>query len=97
MDKQQALDVLHAHRAEIIRRFGVKQLALFGSTARGEARPDSDVDVLVDFREGATLRGYMGLKFYLEELLNQPVDLVTQQALRKELRPYVEKEAINVT
>jgi hypothetical protein len=97
MEKQQALAVLHTHRAEIVQRFGVRHLALFGSTARGDARPDSDVDVLVDFSEGATLRGYMGLKFYLEAVLNQAVDLVTQQALRKELRPRIEKEAIDVT
>jgi predicted nucleotidyltransferase len=54
------------------------------------------VDVVVEFEGPATFAAYMDLKFYLEDLLGRPVDLVTDKALRKELRPYVEKEMIRV-
>lgn len=90
------LEVLAERRQEITTRFGVKRVALFGSAARDELGASSDVDVLVEFDGPATFDGYMDLKFYLEDLLGRPVDLVTDKALRKELRPYIEKEMIRV-
>ena len=96
MNKQQALALLLQHRDEIAWRFAVKHLALFGSTARGEAREDSDVDVLVDFEGPATFDGYMGLKFYLEELLGKEVDLVTESGLKPRARPHVKRDLIRV-
>ena len=96
MDKGQILDLLNTHKPEIGRRFGVRDLALFGSTARGEATGKSDIDILVRFDGPATSARYFGLQFYLEDLLGRPVDLVTDKALRPELRPYVEREAIHV-
>jgi len=77
-------------------RFGVTTLALFGSTARDTARNDSDIDVLVGFDGPATSARYFGVQFYLEDLFGCPVDLVTEKALRKELRPYIDKEAVRV-
>jgi predicted nucleotidyltransferase len=82
--------------AEAIGQFGVRSLSLFGSVARNEAGEGSDVDVLVDFEGEATFDRYMGLKFFLEDLLGRKVDLVTQKALRNELRPSVELEAVRV-
>lgn len=96
MRLEEILERLRAHRKELAG-FGVKTLALFGSVVRGEARPDSDLDVLVEFEGPATFDRYMGLKFFLEELLGCRVDLVTRKALKPRLRPYVEKEAIYVT
>lgn len=96
MRKHEALQLLAQHKAELVRRFGITELALFGSTARNSARPDSDVDVLVSFDGPATSARYFGVQFYLEDLLGCPVDLVTNKALRPELRPYIEKEAIHV-
>ena len=96
MDKGQVLDLLNMHKPEIERRFGVRDLALFGSTARGEATGKSDIDILVRFDGPATSARYFGLQFYLEDLLGRPVDLVTDKALRPELRPYMEREAIHV-
>jgi hypothetical protein len=86
---------LKEHREELTF-FGVKSLALFGSVAQGEARPGSDLDILVEFKGPATFDWYMGLKFFLEELFECPVDLVTHKALKPRLRSYVEKEAIRV-
>lgn len=78
------------------KRFGVSRLALFGSTARDAATADSDVDILVSFDGVATSQRYFGVQFYLEDLLGCAVDLVTEKALRAELRPYIELEAIDV-
>ncbi|MCX7855684.1 MAG: nucleotidyltransferase family protein [Anaerolineae bacterium] len=90
------LQILRGHRAEW-EQLGVKSLALFGSAVRGDLRPDSDVDILVEFDGPATFDRYMELKFRLEALLGRSVDLVTPRALKPRLRPYVEKEAIRVS
>jgi hypothetical protein len=96
MRKEEALKLLSEHKPELVRRFGITDLALFGSTVRDEARPDSDIDVLVNFDGQATSKRYFGVQFYLEDLMGSPVDLVTDKALRPQLRPYIEKELIHV-
>lgn len=96
MNRQEALQALSRIKPELARRFGVVRLALFGSIARNEARPGSDVDVVVSFDGPATSERYFGVQFSLEDVLGCPVDLVTEKALRPELRPYIEKEAVNV-
>ena len=96
MDRDQTLALLAEHKPVLTERFGVRRLALFGSMARGTARPDSDVDVLVGFEQPPTGDQYFGTQFYLEDLLGMPVDLVTETALRERLRPYVERDAIPV-
>ncbi len=92
----ETLKLLQAHKARLARDFGVIDLALFGSAARDDAGPDSDIDILVAFDGPATSRRYFGVQFYLEDLLGLPVDLVTDKALRPELRPVVEKQAVHV-
>ena len=96
MNKQRALELLARSKPELQARFGVTSLALFGSTARDEASSSSDVDILVTFDGPATSKRYFGVQFYLEDLLGCPVDLVTEKALRPELRPYIEQERVNV-
>ena len=96
MSSSKTLALLRAHKAVLAERFGVVELALFGSTARGDAGPGSDVDILVSFDGRTDPDRYFGVQFYIEDLLGQPVDLVTQKALRPELRPYVEAEAVLV-
>lgn len=96
MDRDQTLALLAEHKPVLAQRFGVRRLALFGSMARGTARPDSDVDVLVGFEQPPTAEQLFGAQFYLEDLLGRPVDLVTETALRERLRPYVERDAIPV-
>lgn len=92
----EAVAILSRHRAEMERQFGVVSLALFGSVARDEAGPDSDVDVLVEFRETPGLSEYMRLKWWLEERLGRRVDLVMKGALKDWARPTVEAEAVRV-
>ncbi|MEQ1814315.1 MAG: nucleotidyltransferase family protein [Candidatus Nitrotoga sp.] len=96
MYRDEVLRLLSEHKPELVRRFGITDLALFGSTVRDEARPDSDIDVLVSFDGPATSKRYFGVQFYLEDLLGKPIDLVTDKALRPQLRPYIEASAIHV-
>jgi predicted nucleotidyltransferase len=77
-------------------RFGVRDLAVFGSVARGSATEASDLDVLVDFVGPATFDGFMGLKLFLEDHLGVRVDLVTRAALKPRLRARIEAEARRV-
>ena len=96
MEKEQTIRILSEHLGEIRQRFGVESLALFGSVARDEARPDSDLDVLVTFKRTPGLFGFIELKQYLEQLMSCPVDLVTEKALKKQLKEKILREVINV-
>ena len=96
MNRKQALEILTKLKPELITRYGVTRLALFGSTVRDEAGPGSDVDIVVSFDGPATSKKYFGVQFLLEDELGHPVDLVTEKAMRDELRPFIEREAINV-
>ena len=96
MRRDQALEILSAHADELRREFGVSSLRLFGSVARDEASPGSDVDLLVSFNAAPTFRRFMQLRFRLEELLGGQVDLVTESGLRDRVRPFVEQDAIAV-
>ena len=96
MTRDEVLALLRAHKETLAQRFGVADLVLFGSFARDRAADHSDVDLLVRFDGPATSERYFGTQFDIEDLLGRPVDLVTNSALRQELRPYVEREAIHV-
>lgn len=96
MQREHVLRVLEANISEMKLRFEVQSLRIFGSVARDDATAKSDVDVLVDFGGPPTFDRYMDLKFYLEDLLETRVDLVTESGLRDRVRPYVEKEAVSV-
>ena len=96
MKKLQAIQSLANNKSLLSQRYGVTRLALFGSTARDTATDISDIDILVDFDGIATSQRYFGVQFFLEDLFGCTVDLVTEKALREELRPYIELEAIDV-
>ena len=96
MNRDEILFLLRVHKATLAQRFGVTDLAIFGSIARDQAENDSDIDILIRFDKPTTSKCYFGTQFYLEDLLGRPVDLVTDDALRAELRPYVEREAVRV-
>jgi hypothetical protein len=96
MNRSRVLELLTQSKPTLVARYGVTQLALFGSAARNNARSDSDIDILVSFDGPATSERYFGVQFYLEDLFGCEIDLVTEKALRVELRPFIEKEAIRV-
>jgi predicted nucleotidyltransferase len=95
MQLSDALDILRSHEAEF-RTMGVRSLFIFGSTARNQARPTSDVDLLVEFDGPATLDRYMTLKERLEALLQARVDLVTTRGLKPRLKAVIDREAVLV-
>lgn len=95
MGRDEIIDRIRRSEGEL-RRLGVRTLRLFGSVARDEARPDSDVDLLVEFDGPRTFSGFMELKIFLEDLLGARVDLVTESGLREGVRPHVERDAIRV-
>ena len=96
MKREQVLRILHEHQAELDA-LGVRRLVLFGSVARDEARPGSDVDLLVEFERPTGLFGLFALQNRLEELLGCPVDLGTIDSLKERYRAQVFAESINVT
>jgi uncharacterized protein len=77
-------------------RYKAKEIGLFGSYVRGEQRDNSDIDILVEFKEEADLFDLMGLTIYLEETLKLKVDVVPKKALREELRDSVLFEVVSV-
>jgi predicted nucleotidyltransferase len=91
IDTETMIGTIREHGDEIRIRFGVARLGVFGSRVRGDARDDSDVDVLVEFTH-PTFRNYMGLKRFLEGLVGVPVDLVSAPALKPLLRQYILQE-----
>jgi len=96
MKRSHALQILNKVKPIVAEKFGVTKIALFGSTARDEADDNSDVDILVSFEGPATSTRYFGVQFFLEDMLGCRVDLVTDKALRSQLRPFIENEAIGV-
>jgi hypothetical protein len=89
--------ILQERKNYLVEKFGVMEIAIFGSYARGEQMKDSDVDLIVDFKEGwKTFDNYMDLKFYLEELFGKKVDLVIKSAINPRIKPFIIEEAIYV-
>jgi predicted nucleotidyltransferase len=93
--RERVIEMLHAHRAEL-ERMGVRSVSLFGSVARGEPGPHSDVDVLVDYVSGGGMFEFIGVLHYLEDHLHRPVDLVSRDGLRPGIRRSVEADAVLV-
>ena len=86
--------ILIMYKEELREKFKVKELMIFGSTIRGEKKRKSDIDILVDFEEGADLFDLVGLSLFLESKLQRKVDIVPKRVLRKEIRESVLKEAV---
>jgi len=93
MERDEVLSLLKSRKRRL-KKFGVHSISIFGSIVRNQARRNSDVDILVNFEKPVGLFEFARLKLYLEELLGREVDLVTPEALRKELREDILKEAV---
>jgi predicted nucleotidyltransferase len=92
MTKEEISKVLFLNR-EILKKYRVKSISLFGSYVRNEQKEESDIDFLVDFQEGATLFDFVELQDSLSELLAKKVSIVSKRGLSKYIGPYILKEA----
>jgi uncharacterized protein len=97
MEKQKAIDVIGA-KAEPFKRLGVTALYLYGSTARGEAKIGSDIDIFIDIDSASrfNLFDFMEIKFALEDETGIPVDVATRDGLHPRLRERIEQSAVRV-
>ena len=86
--RDELIGMLNQHRSALKERFSVRRIGLFGSAVQGLARPDSDVDVLVEL-DRPTFDNYMELKFFLEDLFGSPVDLVLADTLKPRIKSRV--------
>ena len=95
MNKEQVIATLRAHERELRHR-GVLHAALFGSVARGEEKPDSDIDILIELEPEAPigLFEYVGIEQYLGDVLQGPVDVANREGLKAFVRPSAERDAI---
>ena len=90
-DKKEILTLLRNHKSYLKEKYGVSQIGLFGSYARGDTTDKSDVDILVEFERPVGL-DYLRLASELEELIGMKVDLVTKKGIKQRYLPYVEKD-----
>lgn len=95
LKRAEVIERVQAHR-EQLQQLGVKSLDLFGSVARDEARPGSDIDFLVEFEEPGGYFQLFQVRHYLEELLDCKIDLGTQDSLGKHIRMTVSKDVLRV-
>ena len=93
--KDEILSLLVQNKAELKYRFKVRRLALFGSYARGDQKPDSDVDILVDIDPSVGLE-FVTLAEQIEQLLGLPVELVSLRAIKPNKLKYIERDLIYV-
>jgi predicted nucleotidyltransferase len=90
-----AIEILKKHEDVINQKYGVKEIGVFGSFARGEEKEGSDIDFLVEFKEGSkTFDNYIDLKYFLQDLFGRSVDMVTVQALKPQLKDDILQEVI---
>lgn len=97
MSRDEIIDILRGSREELRRDFGVESIALFGSAARGDAGPSSDIDILVDVQRPISLFRLVALQLRLQEILHDPkVDVVMRDAIFPGLRERILAEALRV-
>ncbi len=96
MTRDEILRTLESLKDEVRQKYKAEIKGIFGSYSRGEQKKDSDLDVLVDFLEGATLFELAGLGDFLEQKLHCKVDVVSRRALREEIKPYVYDDLIEL-
>ena len=94
MNKQDILTFLRTHKTELQNRLGVLRIGMFGSYARDEQRPDSDVDIAVVIQSNNTFRSFFGLKAYLEDNLHVTVDLGMENAIKPAAKSTIQQDII---
>ena len=93
---EEAKAILKEHRDEVIRRYGVSEIGIFGSFVRGDQKKRSDIDVLVEYDEIPDLFEFINLERYLQRLLRKRIDLVRKEAIRPELKDRILREIVYI-
>ncbi len=94
LNRERVLEILREQKPILKERFGISDIALYGSFARDNATHDSDIDIIAEFEGEPSASSFFNAKFYLEELFGRPVDFGRRHTIRKEIRPYVIKDMI---
>ena len=92
LSKEEILKILEQLKEEMVDKYKIERIGLFGSFIKGDQKENSDIDILVEFGKEADLFDFLGLSLFLEEALKQKVDVVSKASLREELRESVLKE-----
>lgn len=95
MEREEIIRKIHENEI-LLKELGAEKLFLFGSAVHNDLVPESDIDILVSFASPADYRKYINLKFFLEEILERPVDLVMESALKPRIRKKVQSEMVRV-
>ncbi|MEK7664138.1 MAG: nucleotidyltransferase family protein [Patescibacteria group bacterium] len=82
--------------APILKESGVEYAGVFGSAARGEDTPESDIDIIVSVKKPISVYQFIALKYKLEEILGKKVDLVSKNSINKYVKPYIEKDIVDI-
>lgn len=93
---KQIQNILASSKAELRKKYKVRELSIFGSYSRGEQKKKSDVDILVRFNPNASLFDFIGLGNYLEERLKMKVDVVSERGIRPELKNSIVRDVVRI-
>jgi uncharacterized protein len=94
LDINKILSILESQKDKLSY-FGVKEIGIFGSYARGDQTPQSDIDIIVKFNDGKkSFKSFMKLSFFLQELFHKKVDLLTEKSISPFIKPYIDKEVV---
>jgi len=97
ISRRKVEEIIKQQKKELEERFKIKEIGIFGSYARGEQKKASDIDILVEMElESQTFRNYMGLKFFLEKILDSKVDLVLKDTIKEQLKDRILREVVSV-
>ena len=88
--------ILKETKEELRKRYKIREIGIFGSYARKEQKRGSDIDILVKFDKGASLFDLVGAEIFLQKKTGKKIDMVSERALRKELKPVIMKEVIKI-
>jgi len=98
--KKESLDeikeIIRKHKKELREKYNVKEIGIFGSIVRGEAKEGSDVDILVEFEKPIGFFKFLELEEYLSKLIGRKVDLVSKKALKPHIGKYILEEVVTV-
>ncbi len=89
-------EIIEKHKDELKKQYGVKEIGIFGSFVRGEAKESSDVDILVEFERPIGFFKFLELEEYLSKLIDRKVDLVSKKALKSHIGKYILEEVVKV-